>query len=132
METFEPERRLLAELVRLDLDTEVLVEAVADVLDRLDRLLDAGGAPADLRDTANMLETVLTAHGAVELIGGPGEPAAPQTHHVVEVTDTADRPADAVVKVVRRGIRYRGTLLRPASVIVSARSSGTSEKGTQS
>lgn len=127
METSE--RRLLAELVRLDLDTEVLVEGIADVLDRLDRLLDAGEAPRDLPDTATKLAGVLTAHPAVELIGAPGEPAAPQTHHVVEVVDAADRPADAVVKVVKRGIRYRGTLLRPASVIVS---SGSSGKGTQS
>jgi molecular chaperone GrpE (heat shock protein) len=127
METHE--RRLLAELVRLDLDTEVLLEGVADVLDRLDRLLDAGEAPRDLRETATALAAVLTTHPAVELIGEPGEPAAPQTHHVIEVVDAADRPAGAVVRVVKRGIRYRGTVLRPAAVIIS---SGSSGKGTQS
>jgi molecular chaperone GrpE (heat shock protein) len=127
METAE--RRLLAELVRLDLDTEVLVEGVADVLDRIDRLLDAGGAPRELHDTATTLAAVLTAHPAVELIGEPGEPAAPETHHVIEVVEAADRPAGAVVRVIKRGIRYRGTMLRPAAVIVS---SGSSGKGTQS
>jgi molecular chaperone GrpE len=121
----DTERRLLGELMRLDLDTEDLVTGVADILDQLGRQLDAGGN-ADLRRTATMLETVLTAHGAVELIGRRGEPAVPQTHHVVEVSDTADLPADAVVTVIERGIRYRGNLLRPASVVVST------GKGTQS
>lgn len=116
----DTERRLLSELTRLDLDTEVLVEAVADVLGRLDRLLDAGVDAADLRETVTALTAALTAHDAVELIGARGEPAAPQTHHVVDVADVVDLPADAVVKVIKRGVRYRGNLLRPAAVVVSS------------
>jgi molecular chaperone GrpE (heat shock protein) len=116
----DTERRLLRELTRLDLDTEALVEAVADALDRLDRLLDAGGETVGLRETATGLAAAVAAHDAVELIGERGEQAAPHTHHVVNVTD-ADLPADAVVKVIKRGVRYRGNLLRPASVVVSSR-----------
>jgi molecular chaperone GrpE (heat shock protein) len=125
----DPERLLLRELMRLDLDTEALVQGIADVLDTLGRPLDDGVETADhtiLRRTVDQLEAVLSAHGAVELIGRRGELAAPETHNVVEANDATDLPADTVVKVIERGIRYRGALLRPASVIVS------SGKGTQS
>ncbi|HKS49841.1 MAG TPA: nucleotide exchange factor GrpE [Amycolatopsis sp.] len=124
-----PERLLLHELIRLDLDTEALVEGITDLLDTLGRPLDDGVDTADhtvLRKTAAQLETVLSAHSAVELIGRRGELAAPETHHVVETNETTDMPANTVVKVIERGIRYRGNLLRPASVIIS------SGKGTQS
>lgn len=123
------ERHLLRELVRLDLDTEALVTGVTDILDSLAVPLEDGaetGESTGLRRTADRLEAVLTAHGAVELIGRPGERAVPETHNVVEVSDIADSPTDTVVRVIERGIRYRGGLLRPASVIVS------SGKGTQS
>jgi molecular chaperone GrpE (heat shock protein) len=123
------ERFLLRELTRLDLDTEALVAGVTDILDALSRPLDDGvgiSSPTVLRTTVDRLAAVLSAHNAVELIGLRGELAAPDTHHVVEVSDTTDLPADTVVKVIERGIRYRGHLLRPASVIVS------SGKGIQS
>jgi molecular chaperone GrpE (heat shock protein) len=115
--------------MRLDLDTEALVEGVTDVLDNLCRPLDDGVGTADhaaLRKIADQLAAALSAHGAVELIGRRGELATPETHHVVDVRDVPDLPPDTVVKVVERGIRYRGGLLRPAAVIVS------SGKGTQS
>ncbi|WP_103339970.1 nucleotide exchange factor GrpE [Amycolatopsis sp. CA-126428] len=123
------ERFLLRELTRLDLDTEALVAGVTDVLDALSRPLDDDvgiSSPAVLRTTVDRLATVLSAHSAVELIGRRGELAAPETHHVVEASDTTDLPADTVLKVIERGVRYRGHLLRPASVIVS------SGKGIQS
>jgi molecular chaperone GrpE (heat shock protein) len=123
------ERLLLRELTRLDLDTEALVEGVTDILDTLSRPLDEGDgviSPVVLRTTVDRLAAVLSAHSGVELIGRRGELAAPDTHHVVDANDTSDLPADTVVRVVEHGIRYRGTLLRPASVIVS------SGKGIQS
>lgn len=116
----DTERRLLRELTRLDLDTEALAEAVTDTLDRLDRLLEAGTGGTDLREIATTLSGALAAHGAVELVGARGELAAPHTHHVVEVTGATGLPGDAVVKVIKRGVRYRGNLIRPASVVVSS------------
>lgn len=117
----DPERLLLHELTRLDLDTEALVVGITDLIDTLGRSLDAGVADHTvLRRTADELEAALSAHSAVELIGRRGELAAPETHYIVEANDTMDVPANTVVKVVERGIRYRGSLLRPASVIVSS------------
>jgi len=128
MQTPAADRLLLHELIRVDLDTEVLVQGVTDILDTLARPLadDAGVSVTALRTTVQQLESVLSAHSAVELIGRPGKLAAPETHHIVEANDTTDLPAGTVIKVIERGIRYRGGLLRPASVIVS------SGKGTQS
>ncbi|GAA4232485.1 hypothetical protein GCM10022254_32460 [Actinomadura meridiana] len=118
------ERRLLSELTRLDLDTETLVETLVEALDRLDLLdrhLDAGAREtSEVRAITAQLSSALAAHGAVELIGARGERAAPDTHHVVDVTDAAGLEADTVVKVVKRGVRYRGTQLRPAAVVVSS------------
>jgi molecular chaperone GrpE (heat shock protein) len=124
----DPERFLLHELMRLDLDTEALVQGITDILDTFSRPLADGADTAGhamLRRIVGQLEAVLSAHGAVELMGRRGEFAVPGTHHIIDVDDMADLPADTVIKVVQRGIRYRGGLLRPASVIVS------SGKGTQ-
>jgi molecular chaperone GrpE (heat shock protein) len=121
-----PERLLLHELTRLDLDTETLVVGVTDLLDQLSRPLAEDPENALLRRITDQLETLLRGHNAVELIGRRGELATPRTHNVIETDDATDLPADTVVRVIVRGIRYRGGLLRPASVIVS------SGKGTQS
>lgn len=121
-----PERLLLHELTRIDLDTETLVVGITDLLDQLSRPLTDDAADTTLHRITGQLETLLTAHNAVELIGRRGELATPQTHNVIETDDATDLPADTVVRVIVRGIRYRGGLLRPASVIVS------SGKGTQS
>lgn len=124
-----PERLLLHELTRLDLDTETLIVGVTDILDQLSRPLTEDADDTEdttLRRITGQLETLLSAHNAVELIGRRGELATPQTHYVIGTDDATDLPADTVVRVIVRGIRYRGGLLRPASVIVS------SGKGTQS
>ncbi|MET9265624.1 nucleotide exchange factor GrpE [Amycolatopsis sp. NPDC004079] len=118
-----PDRLLLSELTRLDLDTEALVQGVADVLDVLRRPLDDGTgvtSRAVLRATVDRLTAVLSAHGGVRLVGEPGELAAPHTHRVVDVTDATGLPADTVVKVIEHGVRYRGGLLRPAAVVVAS------------
>lgn len=120
--TADPREPLLRELIRLDLDTEALIQGITDILDNLGRPLDDGTCidHTVLRAAVDRLETVLSAHSAVELIGTYGELAAPDTHYVVEANHSTDLPANTVVKVVERGIRYRGGLLRPASVIVSS------------
>ena len=126
--TADPREPLLRELIRLDLHTEALIQGITDILDTLGRGLD-DGAGIDhtvLRAAVDRLEAVLSAHSAVELIGMRGELATPDMHYVVEADHATDLPANTVVKVVERGIRYRGGLLRPASVIVS------SGKGNQS
>lgn len=117
------ERLLLHELTRLDLDTETLVVEVTEVLDTLRRTLDGGAEPTGhlvLHNATDRLTAALSGHDAVELIGAPGELAIPQTHHVIKADDASELPSDTVLKVVALGVRYRGGVLRPASVIVSS------------
>jgi molecular chaperone GrpE len=101
-----------------------LLRGVADIVDTFDRLLalgpdvDVESYRASVAKVSGVLQNVLADNG-VELIGAPGEIAAPGTHLVVdERGDRADE--DAVLEVLKRGLRYRGKLLRPASVIVSS------------
>ena len=116
---------LLKEINRQELDTVRLLRGIAGVLDMFDRLLGDDGASleayrAGLLRIAKQLVDVLCNNSGLELIGRTGELAEPETHNVVEVRDEENVPADAVITVIERGIRYRGDLLRPASVIVSS------------
>jgi molecular chaperone GrpE (heat shock protein) len=118
---------LLQEINRQELDTIRLLRGIAGILDMFDRLLDQDDPGASVesyrtgvRRTAELFVDVLCNNSGIELVGRPGEIADPQTHNVVEVRDEADLPEDAVLKVIERGIRYRGDLIRPASVIVSS------------
>jgi molecular chaperone GrpE (heat shock protein) len=101
-----------------------LLWGLVEVVDSFDRLLALGPDTAfesylaSVRSTANMLTRMLADNG-VELIGRQGEIADPDTHQLVDVTDTPDAPEDTVLSVVRHGIRYRGKLIRPAAVITS-------------
>ncbi|GDY31984.1 nucleotide exchange factor GrpE [Gandjariella thermophila] len=116
---------LLKEINRQELDTRRLLRGIADILDAFDRLLAHDGTDVDsyrtsVRRTADVLTDVLCNHSGLELLGKPGEVAEPATHNVVEVRDKPGAPQDTVIRVIERGIRYRGDLLRPASVIVAS------------
>jgi molecular chaperone GrpE (heat shock protein) len=117
---------LLKEINRQELDTVRLLRGIAGVLDTVDRLLgdDYGDSVelyrAGVRRTADLLVDVLCNNSGIELVGETGELADPGTHKVIDVRDGTDLPEDTVIKVLERGIRYRGDLIRPASVIVSS------------
>lgn len=116
---------LLQEINRHELDTFRLLRGIAGILDTFDRLLDDDGGSleyyrAGVRKTAELLADVLCDNSGIELIGRRGEIADPETHNVIEVRDDEHLPEDAVIKVIERGMRYRGDLVRPASVIVSS------------
>ena len=55
----------------------------------------------------------------LDVIGNIGEMADPHTHRVIETRQTTKVADAAVLKVLRRGYRYRGRVLRPAEVIVA-------------
>lgn len=117
--------QLLTAINRHELDIGRMLRGITDVLDALDRLqeqdiqdLDTYRSSVDR--VASKLVQVLGGNSALELIGHLGEIAQPDTHEVVEVRAEAEQPRDAVLKVLRRGIRYRGDLVRPASVIIAS------------
>jgi molecular chaperone GrpE len=109
-----------------------LLRGITEVVDSFDRLL-ALGSDVDIESyrtsvarIGGVLQNVLADNG-VELIGAPGEIATPGTHLVVD--ERMDGAAeDAVLEVLKRGVRYRGQLLRPASVIVSSGKAGKAGK----
>jgi molecular chaperone GrpE (heat shock protein) len=116
---------LLREINRHELDTGRLLRGIAEVLDTFDRLLaydsdDVESYRSSVRKTAELLVDVLCNNSGMELIGRLGEIADPATHKVVDIHDGSDLTPDTVVRVIERGIRYRGELVRPASVIVSS------------
>jgi molecular chaperone GrpE (heat shock protein) len=115
---------LLRALNQQELDTTRLLNGVVETIGAFDRLLAYGtdvdfeSYRASVHMTSDALEDLLWNHG-IELFGRVDEIADPETHHVLE--ECADsRPENAVIKVVKRGIRHRGHLLQFASVIVSS------------
>jgi molecular chaperone GrpE len=121
----EQTEQLLRAINRHELDTGRLLRGIAEILDTFDRLLaheseDVESYRTSVRKTAELLVDVLCDNSGMELIGRPGELADPVTHQVIDVQDGTNSPQDTVIKVIERGIRYRGDLVRPASVIVSS------------
>lgn len=100
-----------------------LLRGITEIVDTFDRLLALGpdvdieSYRASVAKVSGVLQNVLADNG-VELIGAPGEIAAPGTHLIVDERRDGSEE-DAVLEVLKRGLRYRGQLLRPASVIVS-------------
>ncbi|GAA4744731.1 nucleotide exchange factor GrpE [Actinomycetospora chibensis] len=117
---------VLREINRHELDTKRMLDGLARVLDACHRLLDDKTETdveryrASVRRVSGLLDDLLSNHSRMELIGRTGEIADPETHEVIEVRDDGATARDTVLKVVDRGIRFRGELLRPASVIVSS------------
>jgi molecular chaperone GrpE len=66
------------------------------------------------------LEEALKAHG-LESIDAVGKPFDPNVHEAIGHEESSEHPEDTVVKVLRRGYRVRGRVLRPALVKVASR-----------
>ncbi|MFD5749673.1 nucleotide exchange factor GrpE [Streptomyces sp. NPDC127033] len=102
-----------------------LLRGFGGVVDSFDRLLELGpdvgldAHRASVGRTHAALTTMLRKN-EVELIGEPGEIAEPETHEVLHPEPAPDLPEDTVLTVVQRGIRHRGTLIRPAAVVVAS------------
>ena len=113
-------------LDRADDETKRLLRAVGRTIDTFDRQTSAETADIDklraaVRSTMDDLGQSFGAIGECELIGRIGEIADPETHRVITTLHHPDAAEDTVVEVVQRGIRYRGELLHPASVIIVER-----------
>lgn len=104
--------------------TESIVSELLPVLDNLDLAVHHGrGNPAckdvvmGVEMTRKVFADILSRHG-VEEFGAPGEAFNPEHHEAVGVEEVPDIGPDHVTRVLQKGYRLRGRLLRPAKVMV--------------
>jgi len=115
-----------ARLDRSEDETKRLLRGIGRAIDTFGRQASAETADVEelraaILSTMDNFEQALGAVEQSELIGRIGEIADPETHHVIATLHHPDAAEDSVVEVVKRGIRYRGELLHPASVIIVER-----------
>jgi molecular chaperone GrpE len=131
---FEEARLRLRREISKDVERarrEVLAE-ILDVVDNLDRAVDAAGQAPSVEAVAQGVDMVrrhflskLEGLG-VTRIQAAGQPFDPQLHEAVTTVPTASADQDGlVVGVVRHGYRVGGDVLRPATVAVAKADSGT-------
>lgn len=104
--------------------TESVVSELLPVLDNLELAVVHGrGNPAckdvvmGVEMTRKVFLDILARHG-VEEFGAPGEAFNPEYHEAVGVEETPGIEPDHVGRVLQKGYRLRGRLLRPAKVMV--------------
>lgn len=124
--------RKRAERERQEIKRYALVEPMRDLLDvvdNLERALEASGSLDDLKTGVEMIlkqiQGLLRQHGVQEV---PGEgPFDPNIHEAVGREERPGLEAPEVVQELQRGYRIHDRLLRPARVMVAmpANDSGT-------
>jgi molecular chaperone GrpE len=104
--------------------TESIVSELLPVLDNLDLALLHGRGNAACKDlvmgvemTRKVFVDILARHG-VEEFGTIGEEFNPEHHEAVGVDEAPDVAENHVTRVMQKGFRLRGRLLRPAKVMV--------------
>jgi len=128
---FEEARLRLRREIAKDVERarrDVLAELL-EVVDNLDRAVDAAGPTASLESVIQGVEMVRRQFLAkleglgVTRVDASGEPFDPQVHEAVTMVPAASEAEDGVVMgVIRHGYRIGGEVLRPASVAVGKRS----------
>ena len=73
-----------------------------------------------LQMTRNMLLDVLKKHGMIA-VGSEGEPFDPNDHEAVGQESSEDAQPGSILRVLQKGYRLGGRLVRPARVIVAAK-----------
>ena len=127
---FEEARLRLRREIAKDVERvrrEVLAELL-EVVDNLDRAVDAAGPTASLESVVQGIEMVrrqfiakLEALG-VSRVDATGQPFDPQVHEAVTTVPAASPEEDGIVMgVIRHGYRIGDDVLRPASVAVGRR-----------
>ncbi|KUG29935.1 heat shock protein grpe [hydrocarbon metagenome] len=104
--------------------TENIVSELLPVLDNLDLALLHGRGNPGCKDlvtgvdmTRKVFVDILSRHG-VEEFGAPGEEFNPEHHEAVGMEESPDVAENHVSRVLQKGYRLRGRLLRPAKVMV--------------
>ncbi|HOX56430.1 MAG TPA: nucleotide exchange factor GrpE [Candidatus Paceibacterota bacterium] len=106
---------------------EALLQKLLPVLENFDIALAAAQTAApeagqSLYEGVSMInqqfKTVL-AEAGLEEVDALGKAFDPHLHEAISQKETSEAPEGQVVQQLRKGYRYRGRLLRPASVVVS-------------
>lgn len=105
---------------------ENLLNDLFPVLDNLDLALDHAGAAAEtckdfvvgVEMTRKLFLDKLADHG-VESLGQPGEAFNPEIHEAVGFESRSDYPDGFVCRVLQRGYRLKGRLIRPCRAFVN-------------
>jgi molecular chaperone GrpE len=114
--------------------TDVILMDLLDVVDNLDRALDAScdadgeELVAGLTAIRNQMGAILDREG-VEPVDSMGLPFDPYEMEAVMRMPSRDVSEGNVMQELQRGYRARGHLLRPSKVIVSSGPEGTDESG---
>jgi molecular chaperone GrpE len=106
---------------------ENLLQKLLPVIENLEMALNAAqaaptGAAESLQTGVNMINQQLKsalAEGGLEEVDALGKAFDPNLHEAIAQKETADAPEGQVVQQLRKGYRFRGRLLRPASVIIA-------------
>ena len=98
---------------------------VADAMERLISHVEERSAEnedaqvawsGNLRTIYKLLQRSLLRGGVEQIAVEPGEKADPQLHVVAEVATAPERENEEILRVLKNGYRWRGTVLRPAEV----------------
>ncbi|MBI4613756.1 MAG: nucleotide exchange factor GrpE [Planctomycetes bacterium] len=79
---------------------------------------DPSPAARYLQELERLVARILAEAGVHE-VPGPGHPADPRYHRVVEAVPGAGRPAGTILKEYRKAYLWNGALLREGQVVVS-------------
>ena len=102
--------------------------AMLPVLDNLERALaaaenaDADALKTGVEMTRKLLLDAVKRHG-LEPVGSVGEEFDPALHEAIGQEESPEHEAGRILHVMQKGYTLKDRLLRPAKVIVSARSS---------
>jgi molecular chaperone GrpE len=104
---------------------ESLLREIVEVLDNLERAVEASGEAANARALREGVELVcrqmkdLLGRAGVSPISSVGEPFNPEIHEAVMASSVEDKPPGTVVAEFGKGYRLHDKVLRPAKVVVA-------------
>ena len=113
------EQRRFEDLARYG--AEGLLRELVDVLDNFDLALGAGAPPEvekGIMLIRGQMENILRSHGAEPTEVQTGDSFDPALHEAIG-EEESDAPAGAVARVLQKGYRLHGRVLRPARVKLS-------------
>jgi molecular chaperone GrpE len=117
--------RKRSERERQELRRYAVTEPMRDLLevvDNLERALDAGGSAEDLKQGVEMIARQLKdlmRRNGVEAVDAEGQPFDPSVHEAVQRHDSEEVTEQTVAEVYQKGYRIHDRLLRPAMVSVA-------------
>jgi len=104
---------------------EELILKLLNVVDDLERAVEASKSPSDKEVLASGVEMVLKqfqatlAEEGLSQIEAVGRPLDPELHEVVTTVETDQCPENIIVRVLRKGYSLNGRVIRPSMVEVA-------------